>query len=396
MRNSEDFGLKIMKKILPLTLAVIMIFAPNLKVSAEDDFDVEMTEEEKQQMIDEIYEDINADSSYDINDEDRLTVEDIENGIKEEADHLSAEEVEEMLQKSLPSESEVNDMADSLGEHVLNLAKFHSGYDRAEKMYRYYYSSGKGISMSVPLGGWTNYAVAIKPDENIQLLNILRDGEVLPDSPGEDGAYFFREYGNYEFQIGTVEKGQSAVIPGTFKIVAPTEKRKDSFIWTPEGYSLDSVICNGRNMSFPDTRYTPLYEDGVYEINYKPVANLKDSLPDYSIYFVRDTTPPIIYFDGELEKGSFAGNVAYEVDDPDTEVKIWYNGQPAVSDSHILAAAGNYYITATDSTGNVREYNFIILRKGQIPWPLVIIFLSAFILMSMFVILTSKHYMRIK
>ncbi len=446
MRNKKDSESKKTKRILSLIMAVVLISSINMNVFAEeaildkvtstdtlsDDIDVVpdsegidnnnpaipdsespigssavitdsdefpegMTEEEKQQMINEIYEDIGADKDYDPNDEDRLTVEDIENGLKEaDTDSISNEEIEEMLEKVMPSDEEIVDMSESLGNQVMNVAKYRTGYDKSGNMYRYYYSSGDGFSISVPIGGWSNYAVAIKVDENVQLLNILRDGIVLSDIPGEDGAYFFREYGKYEFQVAGIDKGKTAIIPGTFRIVSPTERVSESFIWTPEGYTLSGIRCDGNKAPALDTRFVSLVKDGTYEIDYKPVADLNNKLPNYSIYFVRDTTPPIIRFDGDIQKGHFSGNVTYSVVEPDTEVKIYYNGQQAVSENHVLAAAGDYYITATDPSGNTREYSFIILRKGHVPWQLITVFFCVLILMSLFVVLTSKKYMRIK
>ncbi len=441
MRDEKNYGSKKIKRILPLVLSLVLTSSLSIGVKAEaipdivtsdstsevsvsdevnetvytgessqatdfdstseitdaDEFPEGMTEEEKQQLVNEIYEDINADESYDPNDENRLKPEDIENGaVESELESLSDEEIEQLIRKTMPSDTELDDMAENLGNQVLNLAKYHCGYDKARNMYRYYYSSGDGFTISVPIGGWSNYAVAIKTDKNIQLMNILRDGVVLDYAPGDDGVYLFREYGKYEFQIGGMDNGRTAMIQGTFRIVSPTEKVNESFIWTPEGYNLNSVICDGSTVRAMDKRYVSLATDGSYEISYTPVAEIRNILPDYSIYFVRDTTPPVIHFDGEIERGHFAGEVTYSVTESDADVAIYYNGQQAVSENHVLAAAGDYYITATDSSGNRRSYSFIILRRGHIPWPLVGVVFGAFILMSMFVILTSKKYMRIK
>lgn len=390
------------KKVYSVISVVVLgslILGGSVHAAEQEEFPEGMTEEEKQQMLDEMYEDINSDSDYD--EENAIAPGDAMEGNEEGNEELpdfnsmSDEEIEETLRKSLPTEEEAAKLAESLGEQVQKIANYRTSYDTNKKLYRYVIAGSDGISISVPIGGWTEYSVALVPDDGMVISSVVKDGTDVTYSHDASGGYLFREAGVYSF-IAHGQSSADGVISGNFRILNPTVPVTGSFIWTPEGYILKEAFHDGTKQAIAETKYFEFREDGVFELVYEPKSDLRKILPEYSFKVSRDTTPPVIEFDGEIQNGRFSGTVTYSVPDPHTEVHIYFNGQEAVSPTHELAAAGNYFITATDLSGNVRSYNFTVLRSGKIPWKAVFIALLAALIMALFVVFNSKYSMKVK
>jgi len=370
-------------KTICLVLAIFIGFCSNFfYCDASEEFPEGMTQEEKNQMLSEMYEDIEADKDSST----ESSSIDYEN--------LSDEELQEKMQESMPSEEEIKEIEKTLGEQVFNIATFKTGYDKNKKLYKYTFSSGGSILISVPIGGYTDYAVALMPEDGAQIMAVTIDGTEVSELPDEDGAYLFRNVGQYSFLVSGAAHNTD-MISGTFRILDATVPITNSFICSPEGYSLKGVKHDGTYSIAYESKYIELKEDGIYELFYEPRTGT-ENLPEYSIILSRDTTPPTLDWIGEIQDGMFVGQVKYELTESDTQVEIYYNGQPAISESHVLASAGNYYITATDKSGNERIYNFTILRTGHIPWKAVVVVIGVLLIISVGISIRARRTMNVK
>lgn len=372
------------KKNLALFLAICLVGGISLtSYAAQDEFPEGMTEEQKQQMIKEMYEDINSSQDASITTS------------SDNSDSMSDEEIEKLIRENLPSDEELDTMMTSIEDKVFKLASYNGSYDSARKLYKYSFSKGGSVLLSVPLGAITNYAVALEAENGAQILEISRDGRSVNSEVNSNGSYFFRETGTYSFLIGS-NNARESYISGSFKIINKDTPIRDSFIWSPEGYFLSEVRHGTGVETVSDGRYYSLFEDGYYDLCYRPKSGTSGRLPEYNVTFIRDTTAPIIDWEGEIINGRFAGPVTYSYKEQDVQIDILYNGQKAISQNHVLAAAGNYYITVSDTVGNKRIYSFTIVRKGQIPWKWVLIIFAGFLVIGLLIIYFSRFDMKVQ
>ncbi len=372
------------KKNFSLFLAICLILSITFtSYAAQDDFPEGMTEAEKQQMLKEMYEDINSNQEVSITEP---TV---------DFSTMPDEEIEKVIKERIPDEKELTTIMGSLEDQVFPLATYKGSYDRASKLYKYTFSKGGSVLLSVPLGAVTNYAVAVDARDGAQILEISRDGQSVNIEVNDNGGYFFREAGTYAFLASSSHAGKG-FISGTFRIVSKETPIRDSHIWSPEGYFLSEVKHGNSLEKVVDGRYYSFLEDGYYELIYRPKSDLNGTLPEYNVALIRDTTAPIIDWEGEIVNGRFAGAVTYSYKEKDAIIDILYNGQKAVSENHVLAASGNYYITATDSVGNSRTYSFTIIRKGEIPWKWVLIVFAGLLIIGLLIVYFSRFDMKVQ
>ena len=314
-------------------------------------------------------------------------------------------ELEKRIEDSMSEESfrsELNitdeDMAKALENaenQVYEGRPFKMAYDASTGLYRYYWSESDGVRMSIPNGAIVSEAVTLIVDEDTQLLSMSRDGTSIMDESDGKKEYVLREIGSYSFMLRVADSEGDYRFMGAFTIADGTLPITKDCITSPEGYMIDTILYNGNSIR-PESPYYYIPEgDGKYEIDYLPIKT-GSSLPYRRFSFVRDTTAPMISFEGDVKNGVFITDVVYRVSDPYAEIEIYYNGQPAYSPNNTLAAAGSYYIRAADIVGNTRTYSLLVQRHGYIPWEAVAIALLIFISVSLIVILTSHRGMRVK
>ena len=370
---------------LPLSWGFFPAFS--LRAAQEDAFPAGISEGEKAQLLDGIYGESGEDADVQMPTEEELNASVYEN--------LTDEEARELIRSRLPSEEELARLAENYSDRVMPLAAFKAGYDAARSLYSYELPGGGKILISAPLGGWTNYAVALIPEGNVKLSSVVRDGEVLTDTADEEGAYFFRETGCYSFIAGNGSEAESlSYISGSFRIVDVRSALTASFLWAPEGYVLSGAAVDGKAVAIRDERYLDLPEDGVYDVRFRAKAAGGGLPEELGVSFSRDTQAPYLDLEGEISGGYFVGKVQLSSPEPDARVQIWFNGQPAVSPTGELAAEGSYYITASDPTGNWRAYNFVIERRGHIPWGLAAAAGAVLLVLAIFVVATAGRGMR--
>lgn len=314
-------------------------------------------------------------------------------------------ELEKRIEDSMSEESFKNelritdeDMADALESaenQVYAVRPFKISYDASTGLYRYYWSEKDGVRISVPNGSMATEAVTVIVDEDTQLLSMSKDGVSVIDEDNDKKEFILRESGSYAFMLRIADGGGDYRFIGAFTILDAALPVTKDCITTPEGYMIDDVIYNGNSIRIDNLSYYIPENDGRYEIDYRPLTP-GSSLPYRSFTFIRDTTAPMITFEGDIKNGVFTTDVTYRVSDPYAELEIYYDGTPAYSPNNTLAAAGNYYIKVKDMAGNMRTYSLIVQRHGYIPWEAVVVALLVFIVISVIVVLTSQKGMRVK
>ena len=365
-----------------------MLFAgliPGMTARAEDDeYPEGMTDAEKQQMLQEMEEDIKADEPLNIPG-------------NMDVSNMTDEEAKELLQQILPDEVDVEAFINNSESKVMEQAHFIDSYDAAGSMYRYILPGGESVDLSIPLGGWTDSAVVLKPSEGVEFTAVSKDGESVLDSVGKEGAYFFREPGRYAFIAFEVHEEKRSYMSGTFRIIDLKMPVTESVLWAPEGYSVGDVRIDGvlqEKEILADDRYVELRKDGVIDITFNAKVG---GLPDtFRSMFVRDTSAPTVEWDGELNGGRFTGDIRYSTPESDTQVSIWYNGQPAISETHVISMPGHYFVIASDPSGNERTYSFLLEHSRKFPWKYVGTVTGVFLLAALAVVLTARRGLRVR
>ena len=373
--------------LLPVILCGMLLagLIPGVTARAEDDeYPEGMTDAEKQQMLQEMQEDIEADEPVYIP------------GNMDVSD-MTDEEAMQLLQEILPDEVDVQAFINNSESKVMEQAHFTDSYDAAGGLYRYILPEGGSVYLSIPLGGWTDSAVVLKPSDDVGFTAVSKDGESVLDDAGQEGAYFFREPGNYAFIAYEVHAEKRSYMSGSFRIIDLKMPVAESVLWAPEGYSVGSVVIDGvlqEKDIVPDDRFAELGKDGVVDITFNAKAG---GLPDtFRTMFVRDTSAPVVEWDGNLHDGKFTGDIRYSTPESDTQVSIWYNGQPAVSETHVISMPGHYFVIASDPSGNERTYSFLLEHSRAFPWKYVGAVTGVFLLAALAVILTARRGLRVR
>ncbi len=375
------------RRLLPLIMCG-MLFAgvlPALPVRADDDeYPEGMTESEKQQMLQEMQEDIEANEPL---------------YIPGNVDYsqMTDEEAMQLLQQILPDEVDIEAFINNSESKVMEQAHFVDSFDGTSGLYRYILPGGGSVDLSLPLGGWTDSAVVLKPSEGVTFSAVAKDGESVMEDVGSEGAYFFRAPGRYSFIAYETRAEKRSYMSGSFRIIDLKTPVTESILWAPEGYSIGDVMIDGvpeARDTLADDRFTELTKDGVFDITFN--AKVSGLPGTFRSMFVRDTSAPIVEWDGELRGGRFTGDIHYSTPESDTQVSIWYNGQPAVSETHVISMPGSYFVIASDPSGNERTYSFLLERSRRFPWKYICAAAGVFFLAALAVILTAKRGLRVR
>ena len=165
--------------------AIIVLLCGKLPVLASQDaFPEGMTEAEQQQLLEEMYGDIAADEEFSA--DGGSSSEEVP--AYERKDILTDEEAAALIQGMLPEEVDLETFVQNYEEKILPLADFYQAYDVTSGMYQYISPGGKALSLSLPIGAWSNQAVVLAPGEGIVLSGLMKDGERVTEVPGEEGA----------------------------------------------------------------------------------------------------------------------------------------------------------------------------------------------------------------
>ncbi|MBO6132949.1 MAG: hypothetical protein J6P05_01255 [Lachnospiraceae bacterium] len=308
-------------------------------------------------------------------------------------------------------------------------------YDEENARYVYQLPNLATFYMTAPLGAMSNYAVSLEMGEDAYIADFAQDGTLYSDSdPNRDrlnqvfdlatyleGGYDrekeedmeaaieaavnqeemlslnAEDSGNYAFRlISETRNGMKNVVYdvyGSFQILTPKTPVAMSLMNAPFGYEFSEVRCNGRKLPISNPRWTYLEQDGEYTVLFKPIGGA--SLPDYDVSFVRDTTPPALYFTNPIEKNPVEGPVSYYLKDGTAGIRVYWNSQLLAEPIFTATATGRYVVVAYDRLGNESEYEFEIENKRGMPLWQYLVILVILIAAALLVIIFSHRSMRI-
>lgn len=227
--------------------------------------------------------------------------------------------------------------------------------------FRHTFINGTEFVTNVLDGETVNFIPKLSIPETV-ICSMTRDGNVfsVPTSGliTEDGAYkmelsCFNDEGKMEKRFFS------------FNLFASSTNRLGIF-QPPYGYELTSVKLNGESVPLDDKNFAVLNGEGEYFVEYKNGTTTR------SVMLSRDTTPPVLYFNGTTDV-VFSEKVVV-TSDTECAFRVTKNGQILGSVTELLGA-GIYRITATDKAGNTSSARVEIKAVSAInPLDFIIIF----------------------
>ena len=178
------------------------------------------------------------------------------------------------------------------------------------------------------------------------------------------GSRRFTEAGDYQVQILSYQPPEESPQNEDyglyeshfyFRILGETDSRM-GMVPAPERFLIQSVTLDGMPQAVEDPRCFFLKGDGRYEICYR-----SEELGGMEAWtaFTRDTTAPFLSFSQELggkDGETVSGMVEYHPSEPDTVIRMRYNGEQGYASGNRLTVAGYYHLVVEDKAGNGREY----------------------------------------
>lgn len=227
--------------------------------------------------------------------------------------------------------------------------------------FRHRFIDGSELITNVLDGETVNFLPKLSIPENI-ICTMKRDGSVVSvPSSGlitENGAY------SLEFACYSEDGGSEKRFLSFSLFSAPTNRL--GIYQPPFGYELSSVSLNGVDIPVADRSFILLDGEGEYQIEYE------NGSVSRSVSLVRDTVPPVLYFNGTSDI-VFTENVVVSADTPCT-FRVLKNGQVLGNVSE-LTGSGVYRVIASDEAGNMTSVRVEIKAVSAInPLDIIIVF----------------------
>lgn len=227
--------------------------------------------------------------------------------------------------------------------------------------FRHTFINGTEFVTNVLDGETVNFIPKLSIPETV-ICSMTRDGNVfsVPTSGliTEDGAY--------KMELSCLnDEGKMEKRFFSFNLFASSTNRLGIF-QPPYGFELTSVKLNGESVPLDDKNFAVLNGEGEYFVEYKNGTTTR------SVMLSRDTTPPVLYFNGTTDV-VFSEKVVV-TSDTECAFRVTKNGQILGSVTELLGA-GIYRITATDKAGNTTSARVEIKAVSAInPLDFIIIF----------------------
>lgn len=227
--------------------------------------------------------------------------------------------------------------------------------------FRHTFINGTEFVTNVLDGETVNFIPKLSIPETV-ICSMTRDGNVfsVPTSGliTEDGAY--------KMELSCLnDEGKMEKRFFSFNLFASSTNRLGIF-QPPYGFELTSVKLNGESVPLDDKNFAVLNGEGEYFVEYKNGTTTR------SVMLSRDTTPPVLYFNGTTDV-VFSEKVVV-TSDTECTFRVTKNGQILGSVTELLGA-GIYRITATDKAGNTSSARVEIKAVSAInPLDFIIIF----------------------
>ena len=219
----------------------------------------------------------------------------------------------------------------------------YTGYNRERHMF-FTMKSSQEVLCSVADGMTTTDPVVLLIPDGIRC-SLYRNGKQVSDDFTN-----IKEPGFYVLS----EEGLSKTELMRFTIVNSITGKLETFE-VPEGFQIDSVMCNGNPVVNQYSRVS-LTQEGKYVIAYScPITETK-----YNFTAEIDHTPPTLALPGvDREKWQAKGPVDISDLEKGAQIGIWLGGQE-MPYKKVLTQRGSYHIILEDEAGNQTEYYFII------------------------------------
>ena len=227
--------------------------------------------------------------------------------------------------------------------------------------FRHTFINGTEFVTNVLDGETVNFIPKLSIPESV-VCSMTRDGNVfsVPTSGliTEDGAY--------KMELSCLnDEGKMEKRFFSFNLFASSTNRLGIF-QPPYGFELTSVKLNGESVPLENKNFAVLNGEGEYFVEYKNGTTTR------SVMLSRDTTPPVLYFNGTTDV-VFSEKVVV-TSDTECTFRVTKNGQILGSVTELLGA-GIYRITATDKAGNTSSARVEIKAVSAInPLDFIIIF----------------------
>ena len=240
-------------------------------------------------------------------------------------------------------------------EGRVSLEKSENGY------FCHTFFEGSVLSSNV-LDGETVSVLPILVIPESVMCSLYKDGKSYPMPSSEiiteDGAY------SAEFSCVDDEGNRERRFMAFSVFTQPTNRL--GIYQPPSGFEITGVKLNGSVLPIDNADYVLLDGQGEYSIEYSNGTVYR------SASFVRDTLPPVLYFNGTSDV-VFKDRVIVSSSEECT-YSVKQNGQ-LIGGAPELNGAGNFRVTATDAAGNTVEVRVEIMPVSAIsPLDFVIIF----------------------
>ncbi|MFI3250196.1 MAG: hypothetical protein R3Y07_04470 [Eubacteriales bacterium] len=233
-------------------------------------------------------------------------------------------------------------------------------YDATKQLFLYTLPDGEIITSTVPRGGDSAENVSITLSKNLRVLKLYCDGKYML----EDELSFSAD-GSYRIVLRSNEFGNNGDVSYEviFEFTIGNSVVRSAVVSTPDGMSLQSMSVDGVGVGSFTEQAAVLGQDGVYTLNYA----VSGTEAIYTRTFLRDTTPPALYFDPPLSDEVMTKEVAFSLSDPKAQVELKRNGSSVFASRNLIAVSGNYVAEISDFHGNTRTYTFAV-RVGNGNW----------------------------
>ncbi len=199
--------------------------------------------------------------------------------------------------------------------------------------------------------------VSFKPVEH-SIVTVKRNGSGMETSG--DGVY--RQPGNYHIRmliLPGASGGDSRFYEVNFYFtILPKEVSMLNLLTAPEGFVIEKVELEGRELKADNSRWHFLQEDGRYRVRF---SREKGGL-SYDISFNRDTQAPLLAISPVLDRREMKEAVYLEPTEDMASIEMHYNGRIAPIPVKRLELAGLYQFHLKDRAGNERYYE---IRMGE-------------------------------
>lgn len=288
-------------------------------------------------------------------------------------------------------------------------------YDPDSGSFSYTMPNGGVFRSTVPLGGMCCGRAEVETGDMTYIDRLSHDGELYDGETGKKATVsaddpekpvmtsFGTELpGNYSFridsQVRTGMKISTCRVSASFRLIEEGERLRTDVLTAPWGYRIKELRLDGKEVNITRPGFMELIRDGDYAAVFEPDPGKADAgrlLPEYSISFFRDSTPPCVSFSKDIRQGPVEGPLEFYRSEDDTVLRLFWNGQALESVPDPVTATGDYRLEAVDPCGNTFSYEFRIQNKRGMPGRYYILIALVLTVFFVIVVLRAQYSMRI-